>query len=191
MNTRIESLVGVETACWLELQRAAAERDHEWRTMVLATRLLADDSPEGTDGADARVVILRGVDTESRTLLFYTDHRSGKVRQLHQAPWVTCVAWSRKLGWQLRLRALVSVEVDGLDVSSRWARMKLSPGAQDYLSPLAPGTPVEDRWQPQRADRTHFAVLRAQVRSLDWLELHADGHRRARFEADGATWLSP
>jgi hypothetical protein len=34
-------------------------------------------------------------------------------------------------------------------------------------------------------------VLFARVDSLDWLELHRDGHRRARFDADGARWLQP
>ena len=35
------------------------------------------------------------------------------------------------------------------------------------------------------------AVVTAKVRSVDWLELHADGHRRAHFGADGAQWLQP
>jgi hypothetical protein len=66
----------------------------------------------------------------------------------------------------------------------------LSPAATDYLSPLPPGTPV-DRVTPDRASRSHFAVLVAAVESIDWLELHADGHRRARFDASGARWLQP
>jgi hypothetical protein len=190
MSSRIESLGALEKACWRELERAAVEKDHAWRTMVMATRLTAEEASEG-DGADARSIVLRGTDAGSRTLLFYTDHRSGKVAQLGAAPVVTLVAWGRVLSWQLRLRAEVTVQTDGLDVSSRWARLKLSPAAQDYLSPLAPGQPVEARWQPERADRSHFAVLRARVRSMDWLELHPDGHRRARFDAEGARWLSP
>jgi hypothetical protein len=33
--------------------------------------------------------------------------------------------------------------------------------------------------------------LLAQVQSTDWLELHRDGHRRARFDDTGARWLMP
>ena len=47
------------------------------------------------------------------------------------------------------------------------------------------------RVAPERASREHFAVVTAKVRSVDWLELHADGHRRAHFGADGAQWLQP
>ena len=48
-----------------------------------------------------------------------------------------------------------------------------------------------DRYAPERGSREHFAVVRAEVTAIDWLELHADGHRRARFDNDGATWLTP
>jgi len=27
--------------------------------------------------------------------------------------------------------------------------------------------------------------------AIDWLELHADGHRRACFDAAGPRWLAP
>jgi hypothetical protein len=29
------------------------------------------------------------------------------------------------------------------------------------------------------------------VAAVDWLELHADGHRRAAFDDQGARWLVP
>jgi hypothetical protein len=34
-------------------------------------------------------------------------------------------------------------------------------------------------------------VVTAQVTAVDWLELHAEGHRRARFDQQGARWLAP
>ena len=94
------------------------------------------------------------------------------------------------------------LETSGLRVSSRWARLKLTPAAQDYLSPLPPGTAVGSdvgsgkgkrvgELTPERQSREHFAVLAAQVQSVDWLELHPDGHRRARFSAASAVWLTP
>jgi hypothetical protein len=43
-----------------------------------------------------------------------------------------------------------------------------------------------------RGDRSHFALLEAQVLSIDWLELHVQGHRRARFGNDATScWLQP
>ena len=109
------------------------------------------------------------------------------------------VLWSPALGWQLRLRVALSLETSGLRVSSRWAKLKLTPAAQDYLSPMAPGTALNpstpgtalDAPAPERQSREHFAVLAAQVQSVDWLELHAQGHRRALFSAAGAAWITP
>ena len=75
-----------------------------------------------------------------------------------------------------------TVQTSGLAVSSRWARLKLSPAAQDYLSPLPPGAPLTaapSRPQPDRDSRSHFAVVQAQVQAMDWLELRPGGHRRA------------
>lgn len=180
---RLDSLHMVERACWRELHRAARERGHAWHVMTLAT---ADEAGV----PDARSVVIREAREDTRTLVFYTDARSAKVRQLNAQPLAMLVAWSAALSWQLRLRVTLALEDDGLDVSSRWARVKLSPSAQDYLAALPPGTPV-DRYAPERGSREHFAVVRAEVSAIDWLELHADGHRRARFVADGATWLTP
>ena len=187
---RLESLADIEAAVWRELGQALRDKQHGWRVAVLAT-------VDG-QGADARSVVLRDLDTASRTLLMYTDARSPKAAQLATHPHGTLVLWSAALGWQLRLRVALSLETSGLRVSSRWARLKLTPAAQDYLSPLPPGTaigsgvgsPVGDI-TPERQSREHFAVLAAQVQSVDWLELHPEGHRRALFSAAGAVWLTP
>ena len=182
MNTRIESLRLIETACWSELSRAAREREHDWRVMTLAT----------VDGerAEARSVVLREVQPEDRALIFYTDDRSPKLKQIAAHPLGTLLLWSPALSWQLRLRVRLQREDDGLEVSSRWARMKLLPSAQDYLAPLAPGSPLE-RKAEDRGSREHFAVVRARVLGIDWLELHADGHRRAIFDEGGSRWVQP
>jgi hypothetical protein len=36
-----------------------------------------------------------------------------------------------------------------------------------------------------------FALLRAQVLQMDWLELSRDGHRRAQLSAKTWDWLTP
>lgn len=184
MNTRIESLQLIESACWRELERAAREREHPWRVMALAT---VDSTGEG---AEARSIVVREVRAGARELMFYADDRSGKVAQIGQHPRGTLLGWSATLGWQLRLRVHVQRCDDGLDTSSRWARLKLSPGAHDYLSPMAPGTPL-DAPTHESGSRPYFTVLCARVESMDWLELHAEGHRRAQFDARGARWLQP
>ena len=179
---RLDDLQAIEDAVWAELARAPRHRGHGWRVGVLAT----------TDGqsADARHIVLRDVDARHRQLVFYADSRSPKVRQIEAYPAGTIVLWCDELSWQLRLKVRLGVETSGLAVSSRWARLKMSPGAQDYLSPLPPGTPVAHP-APERGSREHFGVVTAHIGAIDWLELHAEGHRRAAFDAQGRRWLTP
>ena len=179
---RLPDLQQIEAALWRELAACVDDHGHAWRVGVLAT----------TDGdsADARSIVLREWDAPSRTLTLFTDSRSPKIGQLAAHPRGTLVLWSAQLGWQLRLRVHLAAETAGLRVSSRWARLKMTPAAHDYLSPLPPGSPLEHAVQT-RASRGHFAVVTAQVDSVDWLELHAEGHRRAVFDAGGGRWIAP
>jgi pyridoxamine 5'-phosphate oxidase len=181
-TARLESLHMIERACWLELGRAAHDRDHPWRVMVLAT--------VGNEGAEARSIVLREASAETRELIYYTDSRSPKVAQIRANPKGVLVCWWPRPGWQLRLRVTQTIETAGLEVSSRWARVKMSPAAHDYLAALPPGTAV-DRYQPERGSREHFAIVTARVDEMDWMELHADGHRRARLAGDTSSWLIP
>jgi hypothetical protein len=181
-KTRLDSLQQIESACWAEIECAARDRQHPWRVMVLATA--------STHGADARCVVLRDTRADRRELVFYADDRSPKIVQTQAHPRGTLLMWSASLGWQLRLRVSLTVANDGLDVSSRWARLKLTPAAADYLSPLAPGTPVLAPGQELGA-RDYFAVVNARVEAMDWLELHPAGHRRAVFDDDGSRWVQP
>lgn len=182
VEARLDDLQQIESAVWRELQAAPVQRGHEWRIGTLAT----------TDGevGDARSVVLRDFEAATRTLIVYTDSRSPKTAQIATHPRGTLVLWSASLSWQLRLRVSLEVETSGLRVSSRWAQLKMKPGAQDYLSPLPPGSPVL-RPAPERGSREHFAVLLLHIRAVDWLELHADGHRRASFYDRGRQWLTP
>lgn len=181
---RLNDLAAIATAIWRELGAAAGPGGHGWHTPVLATA--------NGDEPDARTVILREADAETRRLVVYSDARAAKVAQLGAQPRAVLVFWCARLGWQLRVRAAITVETDGIALTSRWARVKLSPNARDYLSPLAPGAPLQAHSRPPPAsERANFAVLEAEVLSIDWLALDRAGHRRARFDRDGARWLQP
>ena len=182
MSERLASLEAIEAAAWAELSRAVTERGHAWRTPVLAT-------VDG-DAADARAVVLREVDAAGRRLLIYTDARAPKVAQLTSHPIGTLLMWSAALGWQLRCRVRLVFEDSGLSVASRWATLQHSRAAQDYLSLRPPGAAL-DAGEPVAASREHFGVVTATVLSIDWLDLHPDGHRRAVFGERGARWLQP
>ena len=181
----LTELHAIHAELWQQLASAASGMDHPWRTPVLAT----------INGhlADARTVVLREVDAREQRFLIYTDERAAKVPQLLNHPVGTLVMWSAEIGWQLRCRVHLALEMTGLAASSRWARIKLSPAAQDYLSPLPPGPPLDADAAPAHdaVARDYFSVISAKVLSIDWLELHEEGHRRARFEGNSARWLQP
>ncbi|MFT3956845.1 MAG: pyridoxamine 5'-phosphate oxidase family protein [Piscinibacter sp.] len=183
MDDRLDSLAAIEEAVWRQLSACIADKSHAWRTPVLAT----------IDGerADARTVVLREIDARQKQVLIYTDERAGKVRQLLSHPHGTLVMWSPVLSWQLRCHVRLSLEMSGLAASSRWARIRLSPAAQDYLSPLPPGAALPANPAHLPVARDYFAVIDATIESIDWLELHRDGHRRAIFDDRGARWVQP
>jgi len=188
-TARLQTLPEVEAALWQELEAAVRNPAHAWRVATLATVAAHVDGVQ----PEARMVVLRDCHRQARRLLIYTDARSAKARQAERRPQGVIVVWSQALGWQLRLNVGLSLHTSGLQVSSRWAQLKLTPSAQDYLAPLPPGTALAGA-EPSRLERDsrgHFAVLECSVQSTDWLELHRDGHRRARFDADGARWIAP
>ncbi|HJV63581.1 MAG TPA: pyridoxamine 5'-phosphate oxidase [Albitalea sp.] len=185
-RARLATLETIEAAVWDELAGCIADKSHPWRTPVLATV----DGHGAHARADARTVVLRELDAARRELRLYGDARAAKVDQLRAAPHGTLVMWSPALGWQLRCRVILSIQTEGPEVAARWARLARTPAAQDYLSPLPPGARL-DTIPAEPLAREHFAVVTARVTMIDWLELHADGHRRASFSAGRAHWLQP
>lgn len=179
---------------WQELQRATVDRHHEWRTPVLAS---VDD-----DGLpQARTVVLRRADADTRTLTCFTDARSPKCADLQARPQAALVFWSQRLGWQLRVTATAEVDTAGPAVQAAWERVRQSAAASDYLMPSPPGAPL-DAAAPAPAPASgqhHLAIVRLQVSGIDWLELHRDGHRRGRWDGSstgrpepaGWEWLTP
>jgi len=193
MTERLQELDEIETSIWSELEQCVAarqrpepgemdadERPHEWRVAVLAT---VDNGQ-----ADARSLVLREVDAAERRLVFYTDARSPKVRQIEQSPQGTLIFYSRELGWQLRMQVRLNVETAGLAVSSRWAKLQTQAGARDYQSVAAPGRPL-DAPLSELGVRGHFAMIEAMAETVDWLELHPHGHRRAVLSGARSHWV--
>ncbi len=185
MKTRLEEPQDIRQQIWKELGRASQDRHHEWRTPVLAT--------VGSDGAaNARTVVLREVDLKAQTLHIFTDARSAKVQELKHQAHAVLVFWSKRLSWQLRVRACITIQTHGPEVEALWDRVKQSAAAGDYLSPVAPGSLLAStKVTTGEATQHHFALLTAKVVDMDWLELGREGHRRAKIGADTWDWLAP
>jgi pyridoxamine 5'-phosphate oxidase len=177
---------------WQQLQRASVDKHHEWRSPVLVTNGL-DECP------DARTVILRNVNIDAKKLTFYTDSRSPKVAQLLANPNALLVFWSKRLNWQLRIRVTICVETDGELAKNTWQKVKQSPTAKDYLSTEAPGSLLQNMPNvdvgveslANSQNQSYFAMLTAQVQSIDWLALNRAGHQRATINNMGFCYTVP
>lgn len=168
---------------WMQLQRAAFDKFHEWRTPVLATV-----DPLGIP--QARTVVLRQVDVMAQQLVFFTDRRSVKLAQLQAQPQACLVFWSTRLKWQLRVQVKINTLSSGARVDAAWGDLAQSPAAADYLSVTAPGSPLRST-ETSSSPAPQLAVLVADVLEMDWLELAKTGHRRARITPQGFDWLAP
>jgi hypothetical protein len=134
------------------------------------------------------------VDPIQGQIQIFTDARSPKVTEIGDTSNAVFVFWSTKLSWQIRVRVDISVLTTGPTVAALWDRVKQFASAGDYLSPLAPGSLLSsDASEPVETGHVepNFAVLNAQVREIDWLELARTGHRRARLTLDSWEWLMP
>tara|TARA_B100002019_G_C21188489_1_gene557523 strand:+ start:221 stop:763 length:543 start_codon:yes stop_codon:yes gene_type:complete len=160
---------------WTALEAAVSDASHPLRVGALATC--------DADGPSVRSVVLRAVDRSAPRLIAYTDRRSAKVGSIGMRPRVEWMFYDASAGMQLRLAGSASVDTDGAGVESAWAglhdgqrreyALAVNPGAR--IDPGSAIATVEDA-------RSHFALLRVDVCSVDYLELGRIVHHRVRFE---------
>lgn len=168
----------------------------------------------GTVDADCtpqlRIMILREVSRDLRTLRFHTDARSDKIAQLQHEAAASVLVYDAAAKAQIRLSGHAHIAAQGNVADTAWSGS--TPFARRcYMAEAAPGTPIAQpssglpEWiegkQPdeeQLADyRVNFAALMFQVDSIEWLYLANAGHRRARWQWDQrqnlwlGRWLVP
>ena len=174
------------------LRLAAANRRSPMHTPVVAT---AD--------ADARVMVLRAVDSETWTLRFHTDTRAPKVGMIEADPRVGVLAYDKEAKLQLRLRGTGRIQRDGAEVDAAWEastrfarRCYLGEGPGAVSDTPTSGLPQAfEGSEPQDEDllpaRAHFALLLVEVAEIDWFCLAHTGHRRALVTRTAGQWISP
>ena len=173
------------------LARGVADRRSAFHTPTLAT-IGADGAPE------ARTLVLRGFEAATRTLRLHTDARSGKVAELAADPRCVLHFYDAGAKLQLRLAGRATVHDGDAVADAAWAATR-DFSRMIYAIEPAPGTPIAAPVAAPRdatAGRAAFRVILLRVARLEWLELAASGHRRARFAWDDAgvlssTWLVP
>lgn len=185
------------------LGHAAKDRRAAMHTPVVAT-IASDGSPS------QRVMVLRAFDRASATLRFHTDSRAAKAEQVGAGSPVSILAYDPGAKRQFRLSGVARIETDTPGADQAWAEATLF-AKRCYLADPAPGTVSEVPVSGLAADlegrkpedeqevapgRANFALLMAQIHTIEFLHLAHTGHRRALFckTPDGGwqgQWLVP
>ncbi len=174
--------------CWRMLFRATQDKKSPLRTPAFVSV-----SPEGLP--QARTLVLRKVERQTRLLRAYTDARAEKVSDLRAQPEVVWLFYHPRQQQQLRLRATVHIHHNDPTTAHIW--QQLPPFARkNYATQQPPGTPTEaltngllPDWQAQTdAAYAHFVVLDTFVYAIDWLYLHPEVQHRARFRWQNDDW---
>jgi hypothetical protein len=176
---------------WARLAQGARDRHHAFHTASIAT-VDAAGLPQ------VRTVVLREADGVGRTLYFHTDRRSPKVGELTRSPAHAWLFYDPAARLQVRVSAgAVLHRGDDAVAEARW-RQSQPMSRQCYRAAVGPGTPVagpDDHPQLPGEGRENFVAVHAVVRSIEWLYLRSEGHRRLKleFERDAfrAAWLQP
>lgn len=157
-----------------------------------------------------RIMVLRDVLRNARTVRFHTDSRSIKADQIRQNPATSVLIYDHAAKIQIRLSGNTHLMPIGEVADAAWSAS--TPFARRcYMAEAAPGTPLAEpssglpAWiqgkQPEEAQladyRANFAALLVEIDTIEWLYLANVGHRRARWRWDAAqnswagSWLVP
>lgn len=198
-----DDLDAVLADVWQRLGRAARDRHAAMHTPVVAT-IASDGTPS------QRVMVLRAFDRATATLRFHTDARAAKADQVGSGSPVSILAYDPGAKRQFRLSGTARMETDTPAADHAWAQATLF-AKRCYLADPAPGTvsptpvsglpaDIEGR-KPEDEDevasgRANFALLLAQIDTIEFLHLAHTGHRRAIFQQtqEGSwkgDWLVP
>jgi len=149
-----------------------------------------------------RTIVLRDFSLAPASLLFTTDVRSAKVREMRDNPQVSLLGWDAQNSLQLRLEGEAGCVNERELRRTVW--QKLRPAAQQlFYSPDSPGDSLDD---PDALRSGHasaslaeppknFALIRIMIKRIESLDVGNDPHQRCAFllQEQGWTgrWLAP
>jgi pyridoxamine 5'-phosphate oxidase len=186
-------------SAWNELQNGVANRRHGFHLAVVANST--------SSGPDARTVVLREADLESRTLGFHSDIRSRKFENLSTGDNLIWVLHCPNLRLQVRARGTCTVIESGELWEQAWQNTILL-SRRCYLAEVPPGKQVEEPTggfpdylklrepNPDESEegKKNFCIVATQITDIDIYSLNVSGHRRCHFSFTNewnANWQVP
>jgi hypothetical protein len=174
------SLQSAHDHIWSLLEAATRDRAASWRLPVLATI--------GPDGAPrARTVVLRGVERAAAGLVLHSDRRAGKIVDIERDGRVALTFHDPVSALQLRAEGAAALVVDGDVLDRAWARVPEG-SRPNYASVDPPGAPLGGAGAIADG-RPNFAIIRVELRRLEWLWLAPGGHVRGESRREADDWV--
>ena len=193
-----ENLEEIQKKLWSMLDDAVVNRNSPFRIPVF---ICADQND-----VDGRIVVLRKSDKENNILQFHTDLRSPKVDILKKNNNASLVFYDTEEKIQLRVKVTCKINNKNSLSEKSWKKTQHI-SRRCYLTDDAPSS-VSDKptsgmiskledfdYTMEQSEKGYenFAVIKCNIKSIEWLYLAAKGHRRAifDFENNKNSWLVP
>jgi pyridoxamine 5'-phosphate oxidase len=195
------NLTDLEKDCWIRLLNGSLKGRDPFHNAIVANT--------NKYGVNIRTVVLRKVDTSQKTLVFHTDIRSGKWKELNEDNNISCLFYDAAGGMQIRLAGKVTLHNHDELAEEAWLKSTIN-SRKIYMGNIAPskiselptsGVPLafenaDPTIEESETGRKNFGVVVTKVNWMEWLWLNSAGHRRASFKytVDNnfeANWLVP
>ena len=155
---------------------------------------------------DGRIVVLRKTNQNSNLLQFHSDIRSDKITKLKNNKNSSMLFYDKKEKVQVRIKVECKINHNNEITKESWSKTGHM-SRKCYLIDNGPGiespTPTSGlkpeldnfkfTMEQSEDGYKNFSVVQCKIKSIEWLYLAANGHRRAKFELDTnrECWLVP
>ena len=193
-----EDLAEIKNKIWSMLDNAVKDRGSPFRIPVFICGSKND--------FDGRIVVLRKSDQSNNLIQYHSDIRSDKINKLKDNKSAALLFYDKEEKIQIRLKVECIVNHNNDITKQSWLKTGHI-SRKCYLVDNGPGTestfptsglkPELDNFkftmEQSEEGYNNFTVIQCKIKSIEWLYLAANGHRRAKFDLDNDTeyWLVP
>lgn len=166
---------------WIKtsLQKSISVQKHPFRYCTLAT--MDASAPK------LRTVVLREV-TNSLSILFYTDARTQKVKQIQRNPKASLLFYDPIKMIQVTMEGNLKVSPKGDMHVEKWTAIS-ERAKKDYTTTNAPGTPIgHPEMVTHTQNNNHFVILTFIPHTISYLHITKPQHTRAIFHHRKKQW---
>ena len=193
-----ENLTEIKEKIWSLFNNAVSYRSSPFRLPVF---ICGDQSD-----FDGRIVVLRKSDQSNNLIQFHSDIRSDKIAKLKKNKNSSILFYDKEEKIQVRLKVECVINFNNDVTKESWLKtghmsrkcylLDNGPGSES-LKPTSGLKPELDNFQFTKEQSEegykNFTVIQCKIKSIEWLYLAAQGHRRAKFELanNKEYWLIP